>query len=195
MKRLTEAHYIPSKPPILLKKVLIPTNGKVIQRKVYLTRHGEDRFSDRDRFEKLALDKQFMMNVLNVTKRAMIKIVNEYQEKVGEYGVHSNSTGIGLVLAWRKDDFDKLDTKNNAYIVSILPIKPVHYFKDVVAELMVEKFLKSVLIESKKKKGYKDYKIEEKEGYIDHYFEDGIKIIFVDGKLYEHNLNGIIFVD
>ena len=173
----------------LLKKVTIKTPERTYIRRIFKTEHANDRFQDYSRFTLLASDPEFKKKIIEVTEKAMRVILTEYGDMEGEYGVHSESTGIGLIIGWRPDFYSN-DGKNNAFIVSILPLKKSHYFFDVEAELVVESFLKKVVESARRTKRL----ITEKEGNVDHFTRDNFKVVFVDGKLYEHNIIDIIHV-
>ena len=119
----------------ILRKMIYSNPKLNARRMIVLTDHAVDRFNDNKRFSDKALQKEgyrtredFIMTVYDKIKLAIEEILTKYNDQSSTYVVHSKSTGIGVVVEWRRDRFDKLDINNNAYIHSVLEIKkPAHY--------------------------------------------------------------------
>lgn len=116
--------------------------GKFANRDIIDTFHSIDRYFDDDRFNKWSGQKEFKDKIVDVTKKAIAVIYKKHKDKEGRYGVHSKSTGIGLVLHWREDK-KYIDGFNDAIIITILPIKKNPYFRDIDAKIIVEKQIES----------------------------------------------------
>jgi hypothetical protein len=109
-------------------------------RKIIDTKHSIERFIDKNRFDQTKKN-EFKKSLDKVIKDAMNKIITKHNDKSGVYGIHSKSTGIGVVIDWRLDR-QSSDKLNHAIIITILPIKKIHNFRDLEAEVIVEKILK-----------------------------------------------------
>jgi len=155
-------------------------------RKIFDTNHSIDRFKDRKKFN--ITDKEFRDKIIWVINNAIKKIIIDNSDESGNYGIHSKSTGIGLVVDWRKDTQRRDDQKNHAFIVTLLPIRQSHTFRDVIATLFVEQ-----LIEWAKNKYKKQIKLEENTTNI--VKEYNLSVIFWEGEYYDNNLLDIIIVD
>jgi len=120
---------------------------KSLNRKIIDTKHAIDRtLASRyeenqltDEMKKLLKDKEkFKDAVYSVIRKAMPIILNKYKDKTGNYGIHSKSTNINVVIDWRLDRKDKTDLRNHAIIVSVLPVKNNAYFKKGDTKIVVE---------------------------------------------------------
>jgi hypothetical protein len=168
---------------VLLKEKSSEYIGKYANRDIIDTKHSIDRFKDNDRFNNLASDDAFKSKVIDIVKHAISKIYKQYEDKEGNYGVHSKSTGIGLVIDYRDDDKYK-DGYNDAIIITLLPIKKNHFFQKGTTKLIVEKqieMLGKILYEQEH--GEKVLKESNtcavaKEGNFD--------IVFWEGKLHDY---------
>ena len=111
-------------------------------RKIISTAHSLDRAKDDDRFGKViakdfgTFDK-FKAKVDMVIRRAIKKIMRNHKDERGQYGVHSKSTGIGVILDWRPDA-SVSDNNNHAVIVTLLPVRNSHSYKPGTTEVVVE---------------------------------------------------------
>lgn len=143
-------------------------------RKIIDTRHSIERFMDKNRFSDSG-KATFRDTIDKVIRDGMEKIISTHNDESGVYGIHSKSTGIGLVIDWRPDTKGKGKT-NHAIIVTILPIKNSHHYKDVSAEVIVEKQLKESVGKRDRKKNTCEIV---KEG--------DFWIVLFEGKYYDNN--------
>lgn len=68
---------------------------------------------------------------LRMVKQAILKILTDYKDRSAYYVLYSKSTGLGVVISWRKDRFKDWDEKNHAYITTVLPPQDYpHYLKN-----------------------------------------------------------------
>jgi len=90
------------------------------------TTHAIERFSERYLKEGITVAK-----VARVIRDGIGQILTKYRDKEGIYIIHSNSTRIGVVIAWRMQGDPRLniDKQNHAIIVTFLPLKPEHKAK------------------------------------------------------------------
>jgi len=116
-KRVRRKRHKEPKPAISLHPDTFKNERRIID-----TNHALERFilrygSERDRIE-----------IMWVINNGMKKILSEYKDESNKYIIHSKSTGIGVVIHWRKDSkgFDNL---NHAIIATILAKKDAHYKK------------------------------------------------------------------
>ena len=106
-------------------------------RKLIDTNHSIDRFSDKNRFDKRQKD-LLNSDIIKVANNMLKQLLTKYKDVSGVYGVHSKSTGIGMVVDFRKDYLSN-DNLNHLIIITLLPIKSFHHFKDTDGNLIVEK--------------------------------------------------------
>ena len=111
-------------------------------RKIIDTKHSIDRFVDRyDIFTKIRVNK--------VITDAMKQIIDKYSDESTTYGVWSKSTGICVIIDWRKDTQNSHDKENHAVVITLPPIKKE--FKDFHTtnkndvRLIVEAYLNSAI--------------------------------------------------
>jgi hypothetical protein len=104
-------------------------------RKIISTTHGIERLGDPNRFDQASKD-AFTRQLLVVIKDAMDLILDEYNDTPGTYVVHSKSTGIGVVLIWKRDTMTRRDKRYHALIKTVLPIRPAH-FKSKNTDVMI----------------------------------------------------------
>jgi len=69
----------------------------------------------------------FRKEIQRVIKDGIDQILDDFSDYSNTYLIHSNSTGIGVVINWRPER--KGNETNHAIIVSILPIRNKHYPK------------------------------------------------------------------
>lgn len=158
------------------------------------TKHSIDRFIDRGRFPDRAGEEKFKNNVLWVIENAIEKILTTYGDREGSYVVHSESTGIGVVLRWREEGDPRYrDGNNHAVIVTILPIKKVHTASDprdtlLIVEIksQIEEFLKENGLYNKNEKLHES-SLEVGEGIYSLVEVDelGLSLILYDGSIYD----------
>lgn len=149
------------------------------KRKIIDTPHSIERFLERntsfskDGVERVIYDAQYL-------------IINQYQDKIGTYGVHSKLSGMGLIIDWR-EDFKINDNKNHSIVITFLPVKKVHYFNKEDIGLMVEYFNKI----SREGCSLKENTVD----YIYRNTERGIYIIAWEGGYYDDTLSGYVIVN
>jgi hypothetical protein len=112
--------------------------GKFANRDIIDTKHSLDRFNDDDRFNVWSGKDEFKSKIVDVAKKAIAVIYKKYKDTPATYGIHSKSTGIGMIVDWRDDDKHS-DGFNDAIITTILPIKKHHFFKKDDVKIIVEK--------------------------------------------------------
>jgi hypothetical protein len=90
------------------------------------TTHAIERFSERYLKEGITVAK-----VEKVIQDGINQILTKHRDREGIYIIHSNSTQIGVVIAWRKQGDPRLniDDQNHAIVVTLLPLKPEHKAK------------------------------------------------------------------
>lgn len=149
-----------------------------MKRKIIDTKHSIDRFMDKNRFDDAG--KTDFRNKLNrVITDASKKIITKLNDKEGVYGIHSKSTGIGVIIHWRPDKYGS-DKTNHAVIITLLPLKPKHHYKDLTAEVIVEKRLTEMV--GRKKDGKDTARLVSKGAF---------KIVLWEGKYYDSNATWI----
>ena len=151
------------------------------------TDHSVQRYAER--YKDIISDAVVYKVIGNVIK----EIIDKYKDKECKYGYHSKSTGIGGIIHWRLDGKRK-NNFNNAVIVSLFPIKKFHTFRDVCAELIVEKHM----IIWAREKGFKNMRKQNLcESYHDEHFnlEDNFYVSFFEGKIYDSKLDYYILID
>lgn len=99
------------------------------ERKLIDTNHSIDRLYDGRGVDKrdyptVEVFKKYCTWVL---KCGVNEIMDNYQDERGTYLLHSRSTGIGIVVDWRKDSEDRNDKNNHAIVVTVLPVRNRHY--------------------------------------------------------------------
>jgi phosphoglycolate phosphatase-like HAD superfamily hydrolase len=110
-------------------------------RKIIDTHHAVDRFISRyqDTFSK--------EQVNNIIKNAIEKIIMDYRDESTTYAVWSKSTGVSVIIDWRRDLHNPKDKQNHAIIITLPPIKKKFndlYSKGQDVRLIVEKTLQSM---------------------------------------------------
>lgn len=146
--------------------------------KTFFTKHSLERQVQRAEFMPIEDFKVLVERVIDWLKaNGRLAMHNE------EFLVFSKSMNRGIIFAYRKDRFDKEDSRKHVYIITVLPKgrqnpRPgtpkgiVEGIGEYLASLTDEK----VLLESK---GEYDYTSTEYEG---------MKLFFVDGKFYDADL-------
>ena len=108
-------------------------------RRLIDTKHSIGRFFDKNRFN-LEQRQEIISNIGLVANRLLDKIIYKHKEKPAYYGVHSLSTGIGFIVKLEKDYIND-DGQLHLILVTLLPIKRFHQFKDDTIKVIVEKRL------------------------------------------------------
>lgn len=154
-------------------------------RRKIVTQHADERFLDASRFDQNEKDK-FELNLDYVLDAAIDEIIDTYKDRQNIYVVHSNRTGIGIVLDW-KEDVDYDNGKNHANIVSILPIKKKHSYKKGDIYLVVEN-------EALKKMGKIRLKECCEEGAYDivKVLNESVQVTFFEGNIWDIGFKEII---
>lgn len=129
-----------------------------MNRKIIDTKHSIDRFIqryenfDRSRIEKVIYD-------------AMKVIINKYNDEATTYGIWSKSTGICVIIDWRRDSKNRSDKLNHAIIITLPPIKKefrnFHTTDPNDVRIVVEKTLIDALIKKVLKEDYEPNKLKE----------------------------------
>jgi len=86
-------------------------------RSIIDTKHAIDRF--RDRYN----NRYSIGRIRKVVYDAMSTIINKYHDEATTYGVWSKSTGICVIIDWRRDTMNSYDNLNHAVIVTLPPVK------------------------------------------------------------------------
>ena len=147
-------------------------------RKIIDTKHSIDRFLDKNRFDDAGAT-DFRKKLNRVITDASKKIITKLNDEEGVYGIHSKSTGIGVVIDWRPDKYGS-DRTNHAVIITLLPLKPKHHYKNVSDEVIVERRLNEML--GRKRDGKDSARIIHKGAF---------KIVLWEGKYYDSNATWI----
>lgn len=157
-------------------------------RKIIDTSHSIERFIDKTRFVDLEKDQ-----VIKVINNGIEKIINNYKDESTTYGIWSKSTGICVILEWRRDNQNSKDKNNHAIIVTLPPIKK--NFKDFHTKsgdvrIIVESYLHTYLMKLYQKEisfGANDiqsFKLNE-----------NINVTYHEGKLWDSNIAYCIEVE
>lgn len=149
-------------------------------RKIFDTNHSLERLDQR--YIKAGIDKQ---DILVVIKRAMDKIFDRYNDQSDMYGVHSKSTGIGAIINWREERRNS-DGNNHAILVTLLPPKKYHKFKDSDVVLIVESLFERWGRDQAKKEKCRIY---ESEGAAVHFDIEDFSVVFYEGEYYDTTLD------
>lgn len=154
------------------------------------TYHSIERFENDERFNDKANTDEFKQEIINIANKVSKEIITRYNDKSQIYGVHSKSTGLGMIIDWRTD-YKVKNKDNNAILVTILPVKRFHSFKSDTLPLIVEHLLKkyySIMEESE---------INNKPGFCDHHLNESrdLKIVFYEGSLHDTNIDEWIFIE
>lgn len=149
-------------------------------RKIIDTKHSIDRFIERhSEFSKKRVNK--------VILDAMDQIITKYKDESTTYGIWSKSTGICVIVDWRKDTKNKEDKNNHAIIITLPPIKKdfkdFHTTNKKDIRLIVESYL-NTMIQKRVLKEDKDIN-KLKRIYI-----NGLSVFLHEGFMYD---SGIAF--
>jgi hypothetical protein len=156
------------------------------------TSHAIERFSERYVKEGITVSK-----VAKVIQDGMREILVKHKDREGMYLIHSNSTQIGVVIAWRSQGDPRLniDNQNHAIVVTFLPLKPKHTAKGardtiVTVEQLLTNLVWDVVIER---------------GMLTENFRTGFQIVYItediviglqDGEYYSSNVEfTLVLVD
>ncbi len=156
--------------------------------KVIDTKHSVERYAQRyDSFSKEQID--------SLVRKAGKQVIKSHQDKTGNYGWHSMSTGAGGVFDWRPDTYTPRDERNHAIIVSLFPPKPMHHFNRVNAKIIVENHVEYWAVKELGMSGKFVEALGEPESV--EYLEDELPfyITFFEGKLHDLKLDGYIVID
>lgn len=157
-------------------------------RKIIDTSHSIERLIDKTRF--VGLDKNQVIKVIN---NGIEKIINNYKDESTTYGLWSKSTGICVILEWRRDNQNNRDKNNHAVIVTLPPIKK--NFKDFHTKpgdvrMIVEKYLHSQIMKMVQKEiGYSSNEIQIVK------LNENINVTYHEGKLWDSNIAYCIEVE
>jgi len=138
-------------------------------RKVFDTRHAIDRFIERyqNKVDRKTIDR--------IIDDSINKIIEAFKDEPTTYASWSKSTGVCVIIDWRKDIKNKRDVNNHAVIVTFLPIKQkftdVHLKNESDVRIIVESLLQSTV---KLTESYSNYIQEVTIGDLHLFFENGI---------------------
>jgi len=159
--------------------------------KIFDTNHSVDRFLDNIRFPEIKDD--FEDNLHYIIYDAINVIKTKHKNQSGNYGIHSKSRGIGVIIDYRPYNKNIRDKENHAFIVTILPIRKFHKFKDSDIAIIVEKLMSEWFkTEYKNRKLTESYKGKNKAYYIQ---ENNFYVTFFDGCYYDCNILDFIVVE
>jgi hypothetical protein len=156
-------------------------------RKIIDTNHSIERMIDKTRF--VDLDKKQVIWVIN---NGIEKIINNYKDESTTYGIWSKSTGICIILEWRKDNQNSRDKNNHAVIVTLPPLKK--NFKDFHTKsgdirIIVESYLHSYIM----KKFQKEIRYNAHEIKI-FKLSENINVTYHEGEIWDSNISYCIEV-
>jgi phosphoglycolate phosphatase-like HAD superfamily hydrolase len=143
-------------------------------KKIIDTHHVVDRFISRyqDTFSKEQVNR--------IIKNAIEKIIIDYKDESTTYAVWSKSTGISVIIDWRRDLHNPKDTQNHAIIITLPPIKKKFndlYSKGKDVRLIVEKTLQSM------------FKLtESNSNYYEMVSIGSLNMFFEDGKMFDSGI-------
>jgi hypothetical protein len=157
-------------------------------RKIIDTAHSIERLIDKTRF--INLDKDQVITVIN---NGMKKIVDNYKDEDTTYGIWSKSTGICVILEWRRDNQNRGDKNNHAIIVTLPPIKK--NFKDFHTKsgdirIIVESYLHSYIMKLVQKEiGYSANEIQTIK------LNENVTVTYHEGELWDSGIAYCIEVE
>ena len=160
--------------------------SKKSDRKIIDTKHSIDQFLNKERFGNDAGKKELKNKTLWVIDNAIEKIIKDHKDKAQSYGVHSGSTGIGVIIQWRQEgDPKRNDGKNHAVIVTMLPIKPTPYFKPQDTKIIVEWQIDML---GRQKLTEEGQPVKKQKNYCTHtnLDEDEFYVVYWEGRLYDY---------
>ncbi len=150
-------------------------------RKIIDTKHSIDRYLDR--YPNLSKN-----TIIAVVTKAIDKILDTYNDEETTYGIWSKSTGICIIIDWRKENYNS-DGMNHAVLVSLPPKKnsfnDFHTTKPNDIRIMVEKRIQeNISLDRIKESSISDYIIEVDSG--------ANKVFIEEGSIYDYGI-GIYF--
>lgn len=154
--------------------------------KILNSDHAIERFIDKERFTDAGKE-AFKKDVIFVVEKAIDKILL-MRNIPGVYGIHSNSTMIGLVIDYNDHYSRKI---NDARIVTLFPKRKIHSFKPGDIKLFVE----SLLTDWAKENSNEPIRITESAADTILNESRTFFVSFWEGKLYDHPIKEFIFVD
>jgi hypothetical protein len=160
--------------------------SKKSDRKIIDTKHSLDQFLNNQRFGNDAGKQELKIKVLTVIDNAIDKIIKDHKDEAQSYGVHSKSTGIGVIVEWRQEGDPKRDDgKNHAVIVTILPIKPLPYFKPKDTKILVEWQIDML---GRQKLTEEGQQVKKQKNYCTHTDINGddFYVVYWGGRLYDY---------
>lgn len=154
------------------------------------TSHSVDRFHER--YPKIS-----QSTVLDVIQRGIKLILGAYKDRAVQYGIHSHSTGIGVLIDWRPDKGDPKDLRNHAVIITLLPVKKSHTFQKGTIPLMVEArttpSLRASLREWVRERAPEALK--EKRNTAECVSDQNLQVTLWEGDIYDTNIAHWLIVD
>lgn len=142
-----------------MKKLKRYKEANLSGRKIIDTKHSIDRFVDRYN-NKYGVDR-----VHKVIYDAMETIIDKYQDESTTYGVWSKSTGICVIIDWRRDSMNRRDNLNHAVIVTLPPVKDefrnFHTTNPKDIRFIVEKMLFGQIMDNVLKEDFESNKLKE----------------------------------
>ena len=150
-------------------------------RKIIDTKHSIDRYLDRyPNFSK--------NSIVTVVTKAIDKILDIYNDEETTYGIWSKSTGICVIINWRKESYNS-DGMNHAILVSLPPKKnnfnDFHTTKPDDVRVMVEKRIKEKISLTKLKESINS-------NYIIEVDLVATKVFIEEGTIYDYGI-GVYF--
>lgn len=100
-----------------MKRYIRLSEANLTGRKIIDTKHAIDRFIDRYDY------RYNIERIKKVIYDAMSTIIDKYHDEATTYGIWSKSTGICVIIDWRRDTMNRRDNLNHAVIVTLPPIK------------------------------------------------------------------------
>lgn len=160
--------------------------SKLSGRKIIDTKHAIDRFLDR-------YDNRYSFErVRKVVYDAMSTIIDKYHDESTTYGVWSKSTGICVIIDWRRDTMNRRDNLNHAVIITLPPIKDefrnFHTTSPKDIRFIVERCLYDSIPNKKLKESFKPNNLQEvKFG--------GHSVFLHEGKMFDSGISFCIKVE
>ncbi len=160
--------------------------SKLSGRKIIDTKHAIDRFLDR-------YDNRYSFErVRKVVYDAMSTIIDKYHDESTTYGVWSKSTGICVIIDWRKDTMNRRDNLNHAVIITLPPIKDefrnFHTTSPKDIRFIVERSLYDSIPNKKLKESFKPNNLQEVKF-------DNHSVFLHEGKMFDSGISFCIKVE
>jgi hypothetical protein len=137
------------------------------------TQRYKDTFP-KDRIEKVIYD-------------GMNKIIKEHNDRMTTYALWSRSTGIAVILEWRRDKENRQDKRNHAIIITLPPLKKSFQDLKTTKPTDVKIIVESMIRDRIKLK-------EEKSDYLKRVKINSLTLWFEDGKMYDSGISHFIEV-